>query len=89
MHAYCTGGVFSSIMAWPVSLADEFVQLVEEKNSVALAIIAHYGVVLDFLRDRWWVRDAGKRLVETILSLLRESEPEFAQSVNLAWVARG
>lgn len=87
MQLYCTGGIFSGIMTWPVTLGDEDVRLIEENDRLALAILAHYGVVIYLLRDRWWAADAGKRLVRTILPILQRSKPAWADLVQRAWMA--
>jgi hypothetical protein len=87
MQTYCTGGIFAGIMSWPVGLGDEMINLIEIKEPLALAILAHYGVVFHLLRDRWWARNTGKRLVRSILPILQQSKPEWAGLVQQAWVA--
>ncbi|THY42548.1 hypothetical protein D6C97_09530 [Aureobasidium pullulans] len=87
MHVYCTGGLFSGIMAWPVGLGEGIIQLIENKEPLAIAILSHYGIIIHLLRDRWWARNAGKRLVRTTIPILQEARPEFAALVQRAWTA--
>ncbi|KAG9858969.1 hypothetical protein KCU68_g290, partial [Aureobasidium melanogenum] len=87
MGAYCSGGIMSGIMTWPVTLNDDYVSLIEMRDPMALAILAHYGVIIHLLQDRWWAADAGKRLVHAILPILVESRKEWADLVQRSWNA--
>ncbi|KAI5248456.1 hypothetical protein E4T42_05643 [Aureobasidium subglaciale] len=87
MQMYCTGGIFSGIMIWPVTLGDNIIHVFENREPLALAILAHYGIIIHLLRDRWWARSSGKRLVSTILPILRKSNAAWAVLVQQAWVA--
>jgi hypothetical protein len=77
----------SGIMTWPVTLSDDYVSLIETRDPMAIAILAHYGVIIHLLRDRWWAADAGKRLVHAILPILLESKKEWAELVQRSWTA--
>jgi hypothetical protein len=87
MEAYCSGGIMSEIMTWPVSLSDDYVSRIEMRDPLALATLAHYGVIVHLLRDRWWAADYGKRLVHAILPILHESKKEWAELVQRSWTA--
>ncbi|KAI5204148.1 hypothetical protein E4T39_03820 [Aureobasidium subglaciale] len=87
MQMYCTGGLFSGIMGWPVTLADNIIHVIENREPFALAILAHYGIIVHLLHNRWWARSSGKRLVRTILPILRKSNAAWADLVQQAWVA--
>ncbi|KEQ93673.1 hypothetical protein AUEXF2481DRAFT_31238 [Aureobasidium subglaciale EXF-2481] len=87
MQIYCTGGLFSGIMTWPVTLGDNMIHVIENREPLALAILAHFGIIIHLLRDRWWARSSGKRLVRTILPILRKSNVAWAVLVQQAWVA--
>jgi hypothetical protein len=87
MESYCTGGIMSGIMTWPVALKDDYVSLIEAREPLAIAILAHYGIIIHLLRDRWWAADAGKRLVHAILPILLESKKEWAELVQRSWNA--
>jgi len=87
MGPYLTGGIMSGIMTWPVMIQDDYVSLIEARDPMALAILAHYGVIVHLLRDKWWAADAGKRLVHAILPILRDSKKEWADLVQRSWNA--
>jgi len=87
MQTYCTGGLFSGIMVWPVTLGENIVQVIKKREPLALAILAHYGIIVHLLRDRWWARDFGKRLVRMIVPILRRSNKAWAVLVQKAWAA--
>lgn len=87
MGSYCSGGIMSGIMTWPVTLSDEYVGLIEARDPMALAILAHYGVIIHLLQDRWWAADSGKRLVHAILPILFESKRDWAELVQRSWNA--
>ena len=87
MGAYCSGGIMADIMTWPVTLSDNYANLIETRDPMALAILAHYGVIIHLLRTRWWAADAGKRLVHAILPILLELKREWAELVQRSWNA--
>ncbi|THX38168.1 hypothetical protein D6D08_10717, partial [Aureobasidium pullulans] len=87
MEAYTEGGLFSGIMAWPSGLNEDMVRLIEIREPLALAMLGHYGVIIHMLRDRWWARDTGKRLVQAILPTLRALRGDWADLVQNAWSA--
>lgn len=87
MEAYTEGGLFSGIMAWPSGLNEDMVRLIEIKEPLALAMLGHYGVIIHMLRDRWWARNTGKRLVQAILPTLRALRGDWADLVQNAWSA--
>ncbi|KAL4993623.1 hypothetical protein BDV10DRAFT_198186 [Aspergillus recurvatus] len=57
-------------LRWLFRLPSRYLDLVREKQPLALIIFAHYCAVLHHLRDRWWMGDWGIRLVKEISQLL-------------------
>ncbi|KAL2816593.1 C6 zinc finger domain protein [Aspergillus cavernicola] len=57
-------------LRWMFRIPSRFLELVQEKQPLALIIFAHYCAVLHHLRDRWWMGDWGARLVKEISLLL-------------------
>jgi len=58
---------------WLAFVDRKFLQLMEERDTVALAIAAYHGVLLHTaVADWWWCRDLGARLVSNIYDLLDE-----------------
>ncbi|KAL5333092.1 hypothetical protein BJX70DRAFT_79249 [Aspergillus crustosus] len=57
-------------LRWLFRIPSRYIELVREKQPLALIIFAHYCAVLHHLRDRWWMGDWGTRLVKEISQLL-------------------
>ncbi|BCS21802.1 uncharacterized protein APUU_30027A [Aspergillus puulaauensis] len=57
-------------LRWMFRVPPRYLELVREKNPLALIVFAHYCAVLHHLRDRWWMGDWGSRLVKEISQLL-------------------
>lgn len=59
-------GEADMIFAWPVGLSPEFTELLLQKKPEALAILAHYAVLLHWRRSLWIIKDGGRFLIESI-----------------------
>lgn len=57
--------------SWPIRISDEYMGLLRKHTPAALAIFAHYSVLLKKLDGFWWVQGWGTSLLSTIYSLLR------------------
>ncbi|KAH1418298.1 hypothetical protein LV164_008038 [Aspergillus fumigatus] len=57
-------------LRWMFRIPSRYLDLVREKQPLALIIFAHYCAVLHHLRDRWWMGDLGARLLKEICRLL-------------------
>ncbi|KAL4938319.1 hypothetical protein BDV06DRAFT_201098 [Aspergillus oleicola] len=57
-------------LRWMFRVPSRYLELVRERQPLALIIFAHYCAVLHHLRDRWWMDDRGSRLVKEISQLL-------------------
>jgi len=53
--------------AWPSTVSFEFTELLLQKLPEALAILAHYAVILHWKRNLWIVKDGGIFLIEAIM----------------------
>lgn len=73
-----------AVVSFPLYTTDVFVNLLKVELPVAVLVIACYGCVLDQLRERWWVKSAGKRLVEACLSKTLSTNPTFAALLERA-----
>jgi hypothetical protein len=54
------------VLAWPVQLQPEYLELLDQRRPEALVILAYYGALLHFYQGSWVIRDTGKRLVTAI-----------------------
>ncbi|KAE8151613.1 hypothetical protein BDV25DRAFT_128597 [Aspergillus avenaceus] len=76
------GGEFlRSAFQWVVQMPPRFEKLLEERQKFALVILAHFTVIIHYLRKYWWMSEWGSQLIHEISQLLG---PEWLPSIN--WV---
>ncbi|PYH49917.1 uncharacterized protein BP01DRAFT_370534 [Aspergillus saccharolyticus JOP 1030-1] len=51
---------------WMFRIPPRYVELVRERQPFALAILAHYAVIIHSLRAHWWIGEWGTRLIRDI-----------------------
>ncbi|KAI9148417.1 hypothetical protein HJFPF1_12249 [Paramyrothecium foliicola] len=51
-------------IAWPVLVSAEFVELLEQRQPVALIILAHWAILLHAEREFWVFNDAGRVIIQ-------------------------
>ena len=54
------------IFAWPIMISPEFTDLLMQCRPEALAILAHYAVLIDRRRYLWIINDGGRYLISAI-----------------------
>ncbi|KAI9724517.1 MAG: hypothetical protein M1812_000585 [Candelaria pacifica] len=57
-------------LEWFISLSDGFISAAKAHDRAAVTILAHFGVILHYCRDFWWVGDEGKKIVEEAAEVL-------------------
>lgn len=72
-----------TIVAWPVRLDEEAVDLYRRGDDLMLLIFIHYGVLYLSLNDRWWAQGFGARMIRTLSDHLHSSNISWVQST--AW----
>ncbi|KAH7002919.1 putative Zn(II)2Cys6 transcription factor [Fusarium venenatum] len=55
---------------WPCTVEPGFCALLEQRNSTAMVILAHYAVVLDQCKSLWWCADLGSQVIAAAKALL-------------------
>lgn len=58
------------LLAWPVLITAEYVQLLRDLQPQALIIFAHYAVLLHRARNLWIIGDGGQFLIRAISECL-------------------
>lgn len=53
-------------LSWPVSLSPEYTALLSSRQDIALVILAHYAVILNEIRDTWWAKGWGSKLIQEV-----------------------
>ena len=67
----CAGDVASRahVLSWPTNLPSEFVRYLQQRNNVAIAMVAFWAACFHALRDRWWARGWSRALIDEAVSL--------------------
>lgn len=75
------GSALRIALSWPICLGEDFVNLLRRRQPVALAILAHYAVLLHVAGlEKWYLRSWGQRVLEDISGSI---DPQFRSLV--AW----
>ncbi|KAK3998042.1 hypothetical protein QBC44DRAFT_223017, partial [Cladorrhinum sp. PSN332] len=64
------GPLINFVQEWPVRVPRDYIALVKERRPEALAVLAHYSVLLHQARNCWVVGDSGSFLIRSISSYL-------------------
>jgi hypothetical protein len=66
----------AAAISWLFFLESSYVSSLKDNQPLALVILAHYGIVLNGLRDSWFVQELGTRVIEVVhLSLSEKWRP--------------
>ncbi|KAL2069764.1 hypothetical protein VTL71DRAFT_14443 [Oculimacula yallundae] len=64
--------MISAVYIWPGSISGDFVELLFQKLPEALAVLAHYCVLLKFVDSCWYMKGVGEKLLAAINEELNE-----------------
>jgi hypothetical protein len=64
------GHGIDALVAWPVLVPREYIDLVAERKGEALVILAYFGALVDTQRHKWVFCDGGRYLVDSISQYL-------------------
>lgn len=59
-------------LAWPNVIQNDYLDLLRQRNPMAMVILAHYAVILGQCSSQWWCSNWGPQLVSVIASILPE-----------------
>ena len=62
----------SGVFMWIFLLRERFFELVRERDSIALVILAHFCVVLHDLRKHWWISSWGYRVFDAVYKTVNQ-----------------
>jgi len=54
------------LFAWPITVSSEYTELLSQRRPEALAVLAHWAVLLHRKRNFWVLNDGGRYLIESI-----------------------
>lgn len=71
-------GVEMALVGWLMSLEDDFIELLQQRQNVAILIMMHWAVLLNRPTDTWWLLRSGRALVyelsESLSDLTKEEQ---------------
>ncbi|OOF93841.1 hypothetical protein ASPCADRAFT_150346 [Aspergillus carbonarius ITEM 5010] len=76
------GGPNGGVIAWPINISEDYIALLQSGDWVARVLFLHYGVGLHLLSDKWFVRDWGRRLIETVLQAQEDVPSIWAETIT-------
>ncbi|KAJ5060311.1 hypothetical protein J3E72DRAFT_233990 [Bipolaris maydis] len=72
------------IMGWPTTVGPTLLDLFKQEDPMAQLIFIHYGALLLYTRDRWWGRNTGCRLIESLSRSVSNKHPEWVDLMQWA-----
>ncbi|KAL4999483.1 hypothetical protein BDV10DRAFT_55749 [Aspergillus recurvatus] len=57
-------------LSWPNAVQSEYIDLLRNRNPMALVILAHYAVILGQCSEQWWCLNWGVQLLSVIAAML-------------------
>ncbi|KAF2755709.1 hypothetical protein EJ05DRAFT_540379 [Pseudovirgaria hyperparasitica] len=76
---HALGNHYAPIFEWPIQVDERLVDLFREGDPMSQLIWAHYGVMLLKLHNRWWAKDVGIRLIESLCDILHSIDEEWTE----------
>ncbi|KAJ5969920.1 hypothetical protein N7501_006168 [Penicillium viridicatum] len=72
MLSWCYGGMRANTIAgrWAIRLNPRFMELLRERDPLALVMLAHYGVLLKYLKHRWCFDEWCVRVSKAVWAIL-------------------
>lgn len=72
------------IIGWPTTVGPTLLDLFKQEDPMAQLIFIHYGALLLYTRDRWWGRNTGVRLIESLSRSVSNRHPDWADLMQWA-----
>lgn len=69
--------LFRTVMTWPAIIPKGFLDMLIRCSPVALAIYAHWLVLVILLDKCWWMDDMGREVIREVCDLLTDDESEI------------
>jgi hypothetical protein len=58
------------LILFPFVVQSQFIDLIKDRQPQALAVLAHYFVLLASFRSVWWIGDTGRREIQALTTVL-------------------
>src|SRR6185437_14200064 len=56
----------SAALSWPVRVPEDYLLMVNQRQPIALVLLAHFCLLLNQIEDFWWIRGMSRRLLQEI-----------------------
>jgi hypothetical protein len=72
MLGWVYGGLTSTVIAgrWAIKLPQRYLELLRERDPMALVMLAHFGLLLQYLKHRWCFEEWCVRVAKAVWALL-------------------
>jgi len=70
------------ITSWPAFVNNDYIKAFQAKKPIALLICAYYGVLLHQLRSKWWLRDGGTCLVNSLVAGISQTSSALSVQID-------
>ena len=89
----CSGKIHSlthAICTWPCNISQGFVDMLTSGNTFALAVHAHWLMLVVLIEDLWWIDNMGRAGIREIIDFCSKAEAKDGDivSVLLKWPRR-
>ncbi len=64
----------AATLAWPITISDAYLGMVQARNPYALVILAHYCILLKREEGRWWIEGKAEELLQRITGALERQD---------------
>lgn len=62
------------VLGWPIQVGQEFIAFLRSRQPMALVLLAYFAVLLDEIRDTWWVMGWGRKLIQELNQAVVDDE---------------
>ncbi|KAH7090303.1 hypothetical protein FB567DRAFT_626303 [Paraphoma chrysanthemicola] len=77
------------ILGWPVTVRAKLLVLFKQRDPMAILIFIHYGVLLLHARHRWWAKNTGICLIESLAQYVTSNHPDWTGTTQWARTQAG
>jgi hypothetical protein len=54
------------LFLWPAAIEDDFIELLSEKDDIAMVILSYYSVLLKLWGNAWWIKGWGNLIMNAV-----------------------
>lgn len=76
----CAGEVhslFRAICTWPAKVSKDFMEMLTDCHPLALAVYAHWLMLVILIEDLWWIDDMGKAGIRQVVDICSKASSDI------------